>query len=402
MVNYMEDYDIFNEMNNIQNRKCIMMFEDDENFIANNILNKDFELIPFRLSYDLSNHSTKYIENTKELFAYYYNDKNSYKNELLRLKKHFVHYRRFPFIVYIPKSIENFETLYKMFIDLNIECVFNKEQFLKKINNDEKLILIDSDDTLRKSDGNISERTKNVITQLKKQKYHIVVCTARPRYHALKVSQEINGDEFLVSSNGAEIYDIQNKTILSNTFIEKKDIYLLIDYAQKHNLRFILTTDNIEYVTKDIRNNNQKLIDLNKYKQQLSNINIKQCMFIDKNQEEIEKAKEYVMNYNSLNIVNEIKEDDFYEEKWFSIGSINSSKGNALKFLADYLNIPIKNTIAIGDDKNDISMLQASGFSVAMENSTIDVKSIADYVILSNNLDGVALFLEKILNSIIE
>lgn len=49
----MEDYDIFNEMTNIQNKKCIMMFEDDEHFIINNILNSDFELIPLRLSYDL-------------------------------------------------------------------------------------------------------------------------------------------------------------------------------------------------------------------------------------------------------------------------------------------------------------------------------------------------------------
>ena len=395
----MEDYDVFNEMIDIQNKKCIMMFEDDEEFITNNILNSDFELIPLRLSYDLSNHSTEYIENTKELFIYYYNDKNSYKNELLRLKKHFVHYRRFPFIVYLPNHNEDFENLIKMFMDLNIECVFDKEQFLKKINNDEKLILIDSDDTLRRTDGNISERTKKVISQLKVQKCHIVLCTARPRYHALEVSQEIGVDEFLVSSNGAEIYDIKNQRILENTFIEKNDIYFLIEYAKKHHLRFILTTDNIEYVTKDIRNSNQRIIDIDNYKQQLSNIDIKQCMFIDKNQSEIEKAKEYVMSSNTLNIVNEIKTEDSYEEKWFSIGSKNSSKGNALKYLADFLNIPIKNSIAIGDDRNDISMFQASGFSVAMENSDSKIKSLADYVTTSNNSDGVAKFLERILNN---
>lgn len=286
-----------------------------------------------------------------------------------------------------------------MFKDLNIECIFDKEQFLKKINNDEKLILIDSDDTLRRSDGNISERTKRAITQLKAQKFHIVLCTARPRYHALEVSQEIGVDEFLVSSNGAEIYDIKNQRILENTFIEKNDIYFLIEYAINHNLRFILTTDNIEYVTKDIRNSNQRLIDIDNYKLQLSNINIKQCMFIDKNQSEIEKTKEYVMSFNTLNIVNEIKAEDSYQEKWFSIGSQNSSKGNALKYLADFLNIPIKNSIAIGDDRNDISMFQVSGFSVAMENSDIEVKSMADYVTTSNNSDGVANFLEQLIIS---
>ena len=122
-------------------------------------------------------------------------------------------------------------------------------------------------------------------------------------------------------------------------------------------------------------------------------------MFIDKNQSEIEKAKEYVMSFNTLNIVNEIKAEDSYEEKWFSIGNQNSSKGSALKYLADFLSIPIKNSIAIGDDRNDISMFQASGFSVAMGNSDSKIKSLADYVTTSNNSDGVAKFLERILNN---
>ncbi len=396
----MEDYDIFNEMIDIQNKKCIMMFEDDENFITNNILNSDFEFMPFRLSYNLSNYSLEYIAKTKELFTYYYNDKNSYKNELLRLKKHFVHFRRFPFIVYIPKSIESFENIIKMFVDLNIECVFNKEQFLKKINNNEKLILIDIDGTLRNTNGNISKKTKKVINQLQKQQCHIVLCTARPKYYAIKVAQDITANEFVISSNGAEIYDIKSKKTLSNTFMKQQDIYLLIEYAIKKKLRFILTTNNGEYVTKKIRNRNQIIIDLNNYQQQLANINVNQCMFIDKKQCKIKKAKEYVMNCNSLNIVNEIKDDDSYEEKWFSIGSQSSSKGNALKYLADFLSIPLKNTIAIGDDKNDISMFQASGFSVSVGNALDDVKKYTQYVTLSNDEEGVALFLEKVLNFI--
>ena len=100
-----------------------------------------------------------------------------------------------------------------------------------------------------------------------------------------------------------------------------------------------------------------------------------------------------------MNIVNEIKAEDSYEEKWFSIGNQNSSKGSALKYLADFLSIPIKNSIAIGDDRNDISMFQASGFSVAMGNSDSKIKSLADYVTTSNNSDGVAKFLERILNN---
>ena len=57
--------------------------------------------------------------------------------------------------------------------------------------------------------------------------------------------------------------------------------------------------------------------------------------------------------------------------------------------MADYLNIPYFRTIAIGNEKNDLSMFEQSGYSIAVEN--------ADYVTLSNDEDGVAHVLELIL-----
>ena len=74
-----------------------------------------------------------------------------------------------------------------------------------------------------------------------------------------------------------------------------------------------------------------------------------------------------------------------------------SSKGNALIVLSKYLNVPIKDTIAIGNDKNDISMFEAAGLSVAVSNATDTIKNSVDYVTLSNDEEGVAVFLETLL-----
>ena len=84
-------------------------------------------------------------------------------------------------------------------------------------------------------------------------------------------------------------------------------------------------------------------------------------------------------------------------EKWFSIVNSNCSKGNAIKILIKYLNLPIENTIAIGNDKNDISMFEVVGLSVAVANASEDIKNKVDYITLSNDEDGVALFLESLL-----
>ena len=68
------------------------------------------------------------------------------------------------------------------------------------------------------------------------------------------------------------------------------------------------------------------------------------------------------------------------------------------KELANYLDIPNTDTIAIGNDYNDLSMFHECGYSVAVENASEDLKELVDYVTKSNDEDGVSLFLEKLIN----
>lgn len=72
----------------------------------------------------------------------------------------------------------------------------------------------------------------------------------------------------------------------------------------------------------------------------------------------------------------------------------NATKGAALCALADHLGISQEETLAFGDDYNDISMLQAAGVGVAMKNAFDAVKKAADAVTESCDRDGVAKFLQ--------
>ena len=71
-------------------------------------------------------------------------------------------------------------------------------------------------------------------------------------------------------------------------------------------------------------------------------------------------------------------------------------KGAALHALADKLNIPIEQTMAIGDNENDLSMLHAAGVSVAMGNASYAIKAQVDYVTATNDEDGVGRAIEKL------
>ena len=57
------------------------------------------------------------------------------------------------------------------------------------------LIAVDSDGTLRHSDGTISEKTKEIVKKVINKRNTVVVCTARPRYHTLKVSNELGAND---------------------------------------------------------------------------------------------------------------------------------------------------------------------------------------------------------------
>ena len=61
----MEDYDVFNEMQNLNDRQVIAVIEDDEEFFIRNLFNlNSVEVMPIRHNYDLSNFSNDYVEKT--------------------------------------------------------------------------------------------------------------------------------------------------------------------------------------------------------------------------------------------------------------------------------------------------------------------------------------------------
>lgn len=253
-----------------------------------------------------------------------------------------------------------------------------------------RLIAIDSDGTLKQSDGTISNRAKNIVKKLISNDI-IVVCTARPRYHTLKVSSELGSDNYLISSNGTEVYDNKNKEIIWASYLNSVECKKIFKYAVKNNIRVMFVLEDTEYVTQFTRNSNQILLDELNFNMVLEG-NVKQVMVIGSDKEKIKKFKKIVKEKYELNIMDSSKEDK--EEIWFSVVSNNSSKGIALLKLAEYLNISNDKIIAIGNDNNDISMLDIANLSVVVSNATDEAKKHATLIIDSNDEDGVAKFLE--------
>ena len=85
------------------------------------------------------------------------------------------------------------------------------------------------------------------------------------------------------------------------------------------------------------------------------------------------------------------------DETLIEINSKKASKGNALRELAKKLNIKEDEVMIFGDQKNDISMFDIAGFyKVAMGNAVSEIKERANYVTKTNNEDGIAYALRRL------
>lgn len=75
---------------------------------------------------------------------------------------------------------------------------------------------------------------------------------------------------------------------------------------------------------------------------------------------------------------------------WVEVSPKNIDKGTALQFIANYYNVPIEQTVTVGDNENDIPMIMQAGLGCAMENATDKVKEVAKFITKSNLNGGVA------------
>ncbi|NRW84336.1 Cof subfamily protein (haloacid dehalogenase superfamily) [Clostridium beijerinckii] len=102
--------------------------------------------------------------------------------------------------------------------------------------------------------------------------------------------------------------------------------------------------------------------------------------------------------YNSLLSINDRVKITSSVEDNLEINIHSANKGGGLEKLVELLEIDLKEIAAIGDNNNDIEMLQMAGIGIAMGNASEDIKAKADFITLDNDKDGAAEAILKILD----
>ncbi|MBO0469158.1 sugar-phosphatase [Enterococcus sp. DIV0242_7C1] len=265
-----------------------------------------------------------------------------------------------------------------------------------------KLVAIDIDGTLLDSNRKITPKVKETLQKANEKGIYIVLCTGRPLPGVKDQLTELDlyGDnDYVITYNGSLVQATKTNKIISEYSLSYDD-FLEIELMSRKVGTHLHTIDDkaIYTANRDIGKytvHEAYLVDMPlKYRtveEMTPDLSIIKMMMIDE-PEILDKAisqlpEEFSNKYTT------VKSTDFYYE----ILNKEASKGNALAKLADHLGIQQSEVMAIGDNENDLSMIEYAGIGVAMGNATESVKQAADIQTSSNDEDGVAEVLLKYL-----
>ena len=256
-----------------------------------------------------------------------------------------------------------------------------------------KIFFSDLDHTLLIGQ-NIPAFNLEAINKLKEKGVKFVICTGRSynlMSHLLKeLNTENEENEYTICNSGGVIYENKNQKMLFYKGLDNETVNLVFEFGKKYkDILILFETFDKPYVF------NEEMVDKEKWKgfeynvmhnlDDLKDKKINRMLFHVKEHDYILKIEDEINHNKNL----EGKISCYQTANLFlEINSFGISKGAALKWLSNYLNVDVKDTIAIGDDYNDESMIKEAGLGCCVKSAKDDIKKISKYICELDYFEG--------------
>ena len=265
-----------------------------------------------------------------------------------------------------------------------------------------KIFFADLDGTLLSDNKTITPLTLQTLEEWTNKGHKLVLCTGRALDSVKHVRETLGlanfSNMYLIGYNGGEIYDCTTNTLLHRKALTYDQAKKCFEIAKRYNIHIqtfsdthILTESDDEELKFYRKAVLTPAIITDDFMPYLDKEPCKCVAIFLHNKELIKPFSDAITNELSPDVSVMTSTPNYTE-----MIPTSSGKGISVKWLCDYLNIPLENSLAAGDEMNDISMLQAAGVGIAMLNGRDFVKEIATIITEEdNNNDGLVSILRK-------
>ncbi|MEH2922019.1 sugar-phosphatase [Samsonia erythrinae] len=263
-----------------------------------------------------------------------------------------------------------------------------------------KLIAIDMDGTLLTPENRISPAVKAAIAAAREQGVQVVLATGRPYIGVERYLMELDLQQegcYCITNNGALVQRTSNGDCVAQTTLSFDDYLHFEALASKLGVHFHALDFNFVYTA------NKDISPYTIHESHLTGMPLKYRAV-----EEMDRSLTFpkVMMIDDPEIldraISQIPPEDFERytimksaEYYLEILDKRVNKGEGVRMLAEHLNIPRESVMTLGDQENDLAMLEYAGLGVAMGNAVESVKAVSQFVTKTNREDGVAYAIEK-------
>jgi Cof subfamily protein (haloacid dehalogenase superfamily) len=276
-----------------------------------------------------------------------------------------------------------------------------------------RLLALDIDGTLTDANFQVPARNITALRAAHKAGIEIMLATGRRHDYALPIAQELDFFLWLISSNGALIRSSAGETFFTDR-LPARTAAELIQYMDEFRGHAVLTFDRAANVPGNDSLVLESADELNKTVSRWLEVNRPYIKFVSPLEDALtedplqamycgrvaamERLQQRLSQADFLDKITVLKTQ--YDHRDLCILDIlnrECSKGHALRRWAEQRGIPREQVMAIGDNHNDLEMLEFAGVAVVMGNASQELKQNGWMLTGSNEQSGVAQAVEEIL-----
>ncbi|MED4017417.1 Cof-type HAD-IIB family hydrolase [Sutcliffiella cohnii] len=267
-----------------------------------------------------------------------------------------------------------------------------------------RLLAINIDQTLLKSNGRLVKETKDAIQYVKDKGIYVTLVTGRNFYSAQKIARVLKLDSFLVTHGGAFIASKMEQPLVVKRITEEKT-FNIVQVLENFDCRVRVLHERFS-IGNRLRGGN------NLMSRAVFGANdpiIYPVQFVESLGDTLRdnpiappKIEVYPKDKDEVNTIYETIKKAFpsLEVHQHKNGKIDilpegGTKLDGLLALGEILKISWKEMVYIGDDEDDIPLIEVAGLGVAMGNASPKVKQAANWITRSNDQLGVAYMIKE-------